>query len=218
MVYEVLVEGELGLGRLDEAQGWANRAATVSDQWSTPIAQCWANRSEARVLSAQGSHAEAVASASRAVAAAVEVDAPMETAFSQLLRGRVLAVAAEQTSDAVTDLRAAQVLFEDAGAAGPLQQVGHALRDLGVATLPRQPGSRPTLGSLSRREQDVAELIAEGLTNPAIASRLYVSARTVESHVSRIFAKLDVSNRSEVGRLVRQARFLDDLDGSEAGA
>ena len=218
MVYEVLVEADLALGRTDEAAGWASRATAAADQWSTPVAECWANRSTARMHSAEGSHEEAVAAATRAVAAVVEADAPMETAFSQLLRGQVLAAAGGRTSDAVDALRAAQVTFEEAGAAGLLQQVGRALRDLGVATVPRQSGSRPTLGSLSRREQDVAELIAEGLTNPAIASRLYVSARTVESHVSRIFTKLGVNNRSEVGRLVRQARLLDDLDGAETGS
>jgi DNA-binding NarL/FixJ family response regulator len=51
---------------------------------------------------------------------------------------------------------------------------------------------------LSRREEEVASLVAEGLSNAAIAARLHLSERTVESHVSRIMLKIDVGSRTAV--------------------
>jgi DNA-binding NarL/FixJ family response regulator len=50
---------------------------------------------------------------------------------------------------------------------------------------------------LSEREREVLVLIAQGLSNPEIAARLYLSAKTVRNHVSNIFAKLQVATRSE---------------------
>lgn len=50
---------------------------------------------------------------------------------------------------------------------------------------------------LSDREREVLTLVAQGLSNPEIAARLYLSAKTVRNHVSNIFAKLQVADRSE---------------------
>jgi DNA-binding CsgD family transcriptional regulator len=60
--------------------------------------------------------------------------------------------------------------------------------------------SRPAGGweSLTPTEARVAELVADGLTNPAIAERLFVSTATVKTHVAHIFRKLDVHNRAEL--------------------
>jgi DNA-binding CsgD family transcriptional regulator len=52
--------------------------------------------------------------------------------------------------------------------------------------------------SLTPRERQVAELVAQGLTNRAIAARLYLSERTAENHVQHILTKLDLSNRSQI--------------------
>ena len=51
---------------------------------------------------------------------------------------------------------------------------------------------------LTRREQEVADLVVAGLTNPEIASRLFVSQKTVETHMTNIFRKLGVSSRREI--------------------
>jgi DNA-binding CsgD family transcriptional regulator len=61
------------------------------------------------------------------------------------------------------------------------------------------------LPDLSRRELDVMELVAGGLSNEQIATRLYVSVRTVERHLSNIYAKLGVSGKA--GRAAAAARF-----------
>ena len=59
-------------------------------------------------------------------------------------------------------------------------------------------GNKPQIGAdLTPREQEVLELMVEGLTNPEIAKRLSISRATASSHVSHILQKLDVSNRAE---------------------
>ena len=61
--------------------------------------------------------------------------------------------------------------------------------------------SRPL--PLSPREREIAHLVSLGMTNREIAERLVVSARTVENHLYRMFAKLDVTERDELAALIR---------------
>ena len=69
--------------------------------------------------------------------------------------------------------------------------------------VPRE--GRNHLGELSERELDVLALAAEGLSNDEIAARLYLSVRTVERHLSNIYAKLRVSGKA--ARAAAAARF-----------
>jgi DNA-binding NarL/FixJ family response regulator len=72
------------------------------------------------------------------------------------------------------------------------------LRGLGVQSA-RQHGSA---GPLSAREMEVARLVAEGLSNPGIAGRLYLSRPTVASHVAHILTKLDFASRAQIAAWV----------------
>jgi DNA-binding NarL/FixJ family response regulator len=64
----------------------------------------------------------------------------------------------------------------------------------------RTPGlaSGPEAEHLTRREREVAGLAASGVSNKEIAARLYLSARTVENHLQRIYAKLGVTSRNQL--------------------
>lgn len=83
------------------------------------------------------------------------------------------------------------------GTARPLDDTVAAL------TRGRGPRNRPPIGwdSLTPTELDVVRLLSAGLSNPEIATRLYVSRSTVKAHLSRVFAKLDVANRIELAAL-----------------
>ncbi|HET8929241.1 MAG TPA: LuxR C-terminal-related transcriptional regulator, partial [Acidimicrobiales bacterium] len=61
----------------------------------------------------------------------------------------------------------------------------------------------------------VAELVGEGLTNPQIAERLYVSRRTVQTHVSHIFTKLEINSRARLATVVAEHRGSVDSMAAE---
>ncbi|MET9090310.1 helix-turn-helix transcriptional regulator [Streptomyces sp. NPDC004237] len=75
---------------------------------------------------------------------------------------------------------------------------------------PRIPGGRPEVRTaparLTRRETEVAELVAEGLGNQQIADRLVIARRTAEGHVERVLGKLGFSNRSQIAAWVTARR------------
>lgn len=114
-----------------------------------------------------------------------------EARFAQTVKDHDLAGAAAWA-------RAALATFERIGASSRVSETLSLLRDLGIAT---QPGQR-TPGQLTRRETEVLALVVQGLTNREIGQRLFISAKTVEHHVSRILSKLNLRNRSEAAAFV----------------
>lgn len=76
---------------------------------------------------------------------------------------------------------------------------GALVQPEGIAALEAGPIPAADVGSilLTPREREVLALLAEGMSNPAIAGALYISERTVTTHLSRLYAKLDVSTRTE---------------------
>lgn len=99
----------------------------------------------------------------------------------ELLRDRRAALASRQR-------------FEEVGARAGERRADHVLNALGG----HAPTRRTAGGGLSARELEVAELIASGFTNPAIARHLHLSRPTVASHVAHILTKLGFASRSQV--------------------
>ena len=97
-------------------------------------------------------------------------------------------------------LEQAAAICERLGAARDLARADAALRSLGVRRRRHGTRRRPASGwrSLTVTELTVAGLVAEGLSNPQVGERLYVSRRTVQTHLAHIFAKLDISSRAEL--------------------
>jgi predicted ATPase/DNA-binding CsgD family transcriptional regulator len=97
-------------------------------------------------------------------------------------------------------------------ATGPEEAVRFALRSGAVSALDdvdaslEQPVSGRSL--LTRREQEVAALVARGLTNRQVAAQLLVAPRTIETHLEHIFAKLDVQTRAEVAAWATRHELL----------
>lgn len=119
---------------------------------------------------------------------------------ADILAGRALARAGEPKA-AIERLEQVHATLADCRAKGHRDDAARELRVLGC-----RPGRRGSarraqtdgIGALTERERDVAELIVVGLTNRQIAERLVISEKTVESHVTRILAKLGVSSRVAV--------------------
>ncbi len=82
------------------------------------------------------------------------------------------------------------------------------LRKLGARAEVRGPAASDESGmaSLTKRELEIAELVTDRLTNPQIADKLFLSKKTVESHIRNLFVKLGASSRVEVARIVERDR------------
>ena len=69
----------------------------------------------------------------------------------------------------------------------------------------RRAGDAIGLASLSRREREIADLVRDRKTNREIAAELFLSEKTVESHLRNVFAKLGASSRVDVARAVERS-------------
>ena len=99
-------------------------------------------------------------------------------------------------------------VYENLGAARDLARAEALLREAGVRRGRRGARGRPQFGwpSLTPTERSVAGLVAEGLSNPQIGERLYISRRTVQTHLAHVFAKLDISSRAQLAAEVTRRR------------
>ncbi len=213
--YELLTRAELALGRRVEAAGWAARAASAAAGLTLDVAQAAANRAQALVLVEAGEHARAAELALAAAAACERASAPIEAARSRVLAGRALALAGDR-EQAVPELERAERELAACGAPSyraeavrELERLGKRVRvDGGGGGGGSSGGGGPgssgasALVSLTAREREVADLVAAGNTNREIASALYLSEKTVESHLSHIFTKLGVSSRARLTTLL----------------
>jgi DNA-binding NarL/FixJ family response regulator len=109
-------------------------------------------------------------------------------------------------------LQQALEVYEALDARRDIAQAEARLRDLGVRRGRRGKRDRPQAGwgSLTGSEQRIAALVADGMTNPQIAERLFLSRRTVETHVSHALTKLGFASRvqlaAEAARRASNAR------------
>ena len=90
--------------------------------------------------------------------------------------------------------------------AGPLAE---SIRDLGRRARLDLPGSRPAIGVLTDREEEVLRLVAKGLTNRQVGVRLFISAKTVSVHMSNVLGKLAVSGRAQAVAVAHQRGLLE---------
>ena len=171
------------------------------------MATSMADRARAVVALASGDAASAADRALASAAAADDVGLPVEAALSRALAGRALAQVGEPER-AVTELERAATAFHACGARRYRDAADHELRRLGRHVHRRtQPGQVGAVGvdALTAREGQVARLVVDRRTNPEIAETLFLSPKTVETHMRNIFRKLDVASRVEVARAVERA-------------
>jgi ATP/maltotriose-dependent transcriptional regulator MalT len=204
---ELLTRCWLGMGRLDEATRAAALSRECAAAFGYRLAAALADRAEAVVALAAGEPARAAELALASAVAADEVGARIEGGLSRALAGRALAQAGRRERG-VAELQRAAAELDDCGALGHRDAAERELRALGHHVRRRlRPGRAGAEGidSLSEREMQVARLIVERNTNPEIAAALFLSPKTVETHVRNIFRKLSVSSRVQVARVVERA-------------
>ena len=185
----VLGEALVAVGRVEDAVAIADRLheAPVGAQ---PWCRAMGHRLEALAAAARGDHDVA----SGAIADALEIQSalpePFEYARSLHIQGR-LERSARRWGAARAAFADALERFDQLGAARWAEKT--------TADIARLPGRRPAgKHGLTTREQEVAELVAGGLTNKEIAARLFLSISTVEASLSRVYGKLGVRSRTEL--------------------
>jgi DNA-binding CsgD family transcriptional regulator len=183
-----LVEAAVRSGHIDQARAHVAAAQQAGlDRIGPRIALMITG---AAALTADDHEAGALFEAALAIPDAVRW--PWEHARIQFAYGQWLRRTHDTTSARV-QLRAALETFDRIGAEGFAQRVRQELRAAGVAYVvqPDLPAVR-----LTAQERQIADLAAGGLTNKQIAERLFLSHRTVGSHLHRLYPKLGVASRT----------------------
>ena len=135
-------------------------------------------------------------------------------AGSRVLAGRALATAGRRR-EAVEQLLQAERDLAECGAEGHRGDACRELRRLGRRVPPR-PGAVSAI-ELSSRELEIARLLADNRRNREIAAELYISEKTVESHLSHIYTKLGVSTRGAAARRVTELERTGLNGGGPSG-
>ena len=208
--WENLVFVELARGDLGAADRMAKEAEDAASGTDLRLSTALAARSRAAVELARGEPAAAVAHAEASIAAADAIGAGLHAAFSRTLLGRALSANGERDR-AITELREADGALSDSGSLRMRDEARRELRRLGARYEVRGPATPDAAGvaSLTGREREIAELVTDRLTNGEIAARLFLSKKTVESHIRNAFHKLGVSSRVEVARVIERQRADD---------
>jgi DNA-binding NarL/FixJ family response regulator len=187
------VEALVGCGELDAA---GDRLARL-ERWARGMGTDWsaamAARADGVVRGATGDWAGAEHALRQALGRYDALPLPFEQARTRLALGSAQR-RARHRREARGSLQAAVTGFTDLGARLWAERARHEL-----ARLSGRPGAG---GELTASERRVAELVAQGLSNSQVAATLVVSPRTVEAHLTRIYAKLQVRSRLELARRV----------------
>jgi DNA-binding NarL/FixJ family response regulator len=219
-LYGVLARAELALGHRAAAAEWVERGERAASGLGLPYAEASVLCARAQLdlegatAPAEGAPAHEAAPAERAPAreaggahaAALRAAELAESvgAVIQAARARVLAGRATTDEAAIPLLERAASELAACGAVRLRDEAARELRRRGVKATARRRRAPGTdgLASLSGREREVADLVALGRTNKEIAAELFLSEKTVESHMSRLFGKLGVRSRAEVAKAV----------------
>jgi DNA-binding NarL/FixJ family response regulator len=189
-------EAMIALGRLDDAE----RIVDAVERNGRRLDRAWmlavGSRCRAMLLAARGE----IESASEAARVAMDhherLAMPFERARTQLAVGQIQRRQRRQRVNAPATLREALAAFENLGT--PLW-AERARAEL------KRAGDSGTRAKLTASEQRVAELAATGVTNREMATVLFVSPKTVEANLSRIYRKLNIRSRAELGRILGRA-------------
>ncbi|MFG2000768.1 AAA family ATPase [Spirillospora sp. NPDC048911] len=192
-VCETMAGVEAGRGRHPEATAWADRADKLV------IPRLDANNALATLARAHALQADDPAAAAREATTAAKAFGAAGLRVCEgraRLRAGIAHAEAKDRTAAREELRTANEIFTACGARALQGLAAREQRRLGVR-VPTAGGGRSASGpgGLSKRESEVAALVGEGYTNSQIAEKLFVSVRTVETHLSHIFAKLGVTSR-----------------------
>jgi DNA-binding CsgD family transcriptional regulator len=183
-----LVEAAAATGRSDEAHAELRRVVESAEASGTDWALGVAARLRALLDLQERDFREAI---ERLVRTRCKPDlARAHLQFGEYLRQ------AKRIGEARTELRAAHEAFTQIGMRGFAARAARGLRAVGSAVKSKRDEGLES--SLTRQEDQIARLAGAGLSNPEIAGRLFLSPRTVEYHLHKVFVKLRISSRAHL--------------------
>jgi DNA-binding CsgD family transcriptional regulator len=189
------IEALVRLGQFDQAQAILEPYESWSAQLGRGFGVAAAARCRGLLLAGHGDLAGAEAALENAISWRGSVAQPFEAARTLLTAGEVHRRARHKRL-AKMRMTEALTLFESLGASAWAARTRRELACVGLRPATPQPSS------LTPAEQRVADLVVLGRTNAQVAAELFMGQRTVESHLSRIYQKLEVHSRTELCRLL----------------
>lgn len=201
---QALVRAELAVGDFDAAEPIAQRMEEFT--FGLKSREAHAHYARAQIHIARGEFLAAAATAKQAQECYDTVGMTVWAARARLVAGQALARSGNREA-AVTELELAHGILRDAGAMRLADEAAHELRTFGKRV--RRGGERDEsadIATLTEREHEIADRVSQGYTNREIAAELFISPKTVEKYLARVFAKLGASSRAGVAAVMTRLR------------
>jgi DNA-binding NarL/FixJ family response regulator len=191
------IEIMLAVGDLEGARRASGELDAISQTHTSDLLRALAAQAGGAVMLADGDARAALGSLRRALSTWQDIEAPYEAARTRVLLGMACRRLGDDDAAAL-ELEAARTVLEELGAGPDLTRLDSLL-----TSTPSKSGH-----GLSARELEVLRHVAAGQTNKEIATELVLSERTIERHVSNIFAKLGVSTRAAATAFAYEQQLL----------
>jgi DNA-binding NarL/FixJ family response regulator len=186
---KILARARTATGQTEAAEAAATELASIAARFGTHASRAAAAMAAAGVAAMTSNVRAAREGFEDAVSHHVAAGTPFEAARARLELARTLRTAGEADA-AVEEARAARDTARSLGARGAFEEAERFLRET------RTPEARQGAMTLTRRETEILRLLAEGRSNEEVAEVLVLSVRTIERHVSNIYAKLGATGRT----------------------
>jgi DNA-binding CsgD family transcriptional regulator len=191
------IEVFVATGEIERAAGLTDSLESWGRKFDRPWALATGDRCRALLQAAAGDLDGAATSAEQAIIHHERLPMPFELARTLLVLGQVQRRRGARRAGRHA-LQRALAIFEKLGAPLWAEKASAEIGRIGVRRAPKE---------LTEGEQRVAELAAQGLTNPDIAARLFISRRTVEANLARAYGKLGIHSRAELGAVMATRRI-----------
>jgi DNA-binding NarL/FixJ family response regulator len=206
------IEALIALGCIDEAHHVVDDLLQRAVPYHNPHGVAIAKRCEGLLLAARGELARAIEAMDAALAQHAQRPVPLEIGRTLLEKGSIERRAKRKTAAKHT-LEQALVMLEPLDAALWIARARDELGRIGLRRAVVTEGLTPA-------QQRVAELAVGGATTRQIAQTLYMSERTVESHLTKIYHELGIRSRAQLGAALAEhaSTHANDIDGDEKRA